>query len=261
MASKHLTRFVVEIGGEFKRLFSVREVKRGLLIIKTDAPNSISANEGQISQLLSVKHTVHTSDRSETGANLVHMTQEFENGSTKETYLLTHAVRDGTYAPIYQRLVPDPCDKPSVVPHKKDVIVSLGAFDPGRATLIYGIWLSSATAGSEFPFEKAYSSIVCPFQVFSLSVAYGFVAEPSTPIGTMLHYATTSTEKRTDLEKALGYRAGITPGATPDELPDYIVHEMNAVLRLKRSAPFLVEKMQQQRVGIASPALFSAEPP
>ena len=261
MSRKPLTRFVVEIDGELKRLFSVREVSKGLLIVKTDAPSSVATHEGKVSPILTYKHTVHTSERSETGANLIHMTQEFENGSTKQAHLLTHAVRDGTFAPIIQKLAPDPRNKPSLVPHKKDIIVSLGTFDPGAATLIYGIWLSSADAAPSFPRDTAYSSIVCPFRLFSLSVAYGFVAEPSTVIGTTLLYSTSSAERLTEIERRFGYRTGITPGATAEELPDYIVHEMNAVLDLKRYAPFRTEMMQQKSLGRLTAPMFSASPP
>jgi hypothetical protein len=261
MAHKPLARFVVECGGELKRLFSVREVSKGSLIITTDAPSSVATNEGQVARILSYKHTVHTSERSETGANLVHMTQEFENGSTKHAHLLTHAVRDGTFAPIYQKLAPDPRNKPSLFPHKKDTVVSLGAFDPGAATLIYGIWLSSAKDVANFPLDAAYSSVVHQFREFSLSIASGFVAEPSSVIGTSLLYSTTSANRLSGLEQRLGYRTGITPGATAEELPGYIVHEMNAVLDLKRNAPFRVEMMQQARMGHLTAPMFSAVPP
>ena len=44
MARKPLTRFVIEVGGELKRLFSVREAKRGYLLTKTDAHQTFAVN-------------------------------------------------------------------------------------------------------------------------------------------------------------------------------------------------------------------------
>ena len=261
MAKKTLTRFVVEIGGELKRLFTVREAKKGLLIITTDADGAISTNRGQASEILTFKHTIHTSDRSETKANLVHMTQEYANGSTKETFALTHAVRDGTFLPIYQRLAPDPRQRPSIVPHHKDVVISLGTYDPASSTLIYGIWLSSAKAAANFPTDKAYSSATATFRLFSVTIAFGFRKVPSTNVGTFLHYATTSEEKMAPVERQLGYLAGVTDGAYVSELPPYVVHEMNEVIDLYRNAPFAAELMRQKRIGIVKSPEFLPTPP
>lgn len=259
--AKRLTRFVVEIDGELKRLFSVREAKRGLLTINTDAHETISTNQGQTSEIRALKHSVHTSERSETGANMVHMTQDYANGTTKEMHLLTHAVRDGTFAPIYQRLVADPRNRPTLVPHKNDVIVSIGRFDPSKATLIYGVWLSSVAGTHSFPADRAYSTVGHEFQHFGLSVAFGFTVEPSTTVGFFLHYGTTNPETITEVEQQLGYRTGIVDGEDPTELPPYIIHEMNDVFGLFHSLPFGVEMMRQKTLGTLRPPVFLPTPP
>lgn len=104
-AKKPAIRFVVEIGGALRKLITVREVRNGRLIVMTETGEACTSIDGVHAKLLRTKHTIHPSERSATNANLIHHTTTFEDGQKGEEHLLTHAIRDHRYQPIFFRQI------------------------------------------------------------------------------------------------------------------------------------------------------------
>lgn len=257
---KPLTRFVVEVGGELKRLFSVREVKAGAIILTTHS-GSWEPRDGRLVEILSTKHSIHPSGKSVTGANMVHMTTEYADRTKREHYLLTHAVRDGCFQPIYSRIVVDPRITRTLEPHPKDRIIVLDDFDPSKTSMVYSIWLSSAKAADDFPLNPAYSTAVCSFSRFSLNIAWGFTAHPSKSRSVAIQFLSTSEERITEKERALGYRTGITPGTLPHETAACVIHELNHVIEHEARSPWAAPLVHQKRSAKLMPPRFFPGPP
>ncbi len=260
MGHKPLTRFVVDIGGELKRLLSVRQVKQGGIILRTYC-GSFEPRNGRLLEVKTAKHSIHPTDRSATGATLVHMTTEYADKSTKEYYLLTHAVRDGCFQPIYSRTVIDPRLTDTLQPHPKDKMVHLGGYDPANTSMHYTIWLSAARAADDFPLHPAYSSAVCSFDRFSLSMVWGFTPVPSKEKGVMIHFMTTSEDRITERERRFGYTTGISPGAFPHEVAATAIYELNHVIDHKDRHPMAGSMVAQPSDKTFRPPKFFPSPP
>lgn len=254
------TRFVVEIDGHFKRLFTVREVKQGTIILTTHS-GSVEPRDRSWIEVLNSKHTIHPSGSSASNANMVHLTTNYADGTKRELHLLTHAARDGCFQPIYSRTVIDPRLTPDLVHHDKGKIVNLDSYNPATASMHYTIWLSSAEAADNFPLHPAYSTAVCSFSLFSLNVAWGFTSAPSKARGVLIHFMSASEERITEQERSLDYRIGITPGVEPLETVKCVIHELNHVIEGDARSPLASPLVRQQWNPLSRPPSFTPAPP
>jgi hypothetical protein len=258
MARKPQTRFVVEIDGQLRRVFSVREVRDGRLIVTTGGEGTKLSLNGTLVEVLTMKHTIHVSEKSETNAVTVHLTQEFVDGRRNDLFNLTHAVKNGNFQPIYSRLVGDPTRARILDRQPCDQIVSLGRYNPRAETLVLTIWLSATDVADAFPVDTHYSTVVHKFYRYGLIVAYGFAPTPSTPVGGFINFATTSKERLTETQRRLNYMAGLSEGSAPHETAKHAIFELNYVLD-QMIKPTLVEPPQIKR-GILLPPRFSPTP-
>ena len=256
-ARKPQTRFVVKVDDKYKRLFSVREVSKGRLIVTTHGNDTSTIHNRKLRKIRTLKHSIHPTEKSPTNATMVHMTTEFLDGTKSELALLTHAPRDRKYQPIYMRTVFDPRVAPSLVRHPRDIILELLPYDPSALTLVYGLWFSSMDC-PDIPAHTGYSSLVKRFSRFSIFVTYGYVPTPSSIEGQFINYATSYEGSITDLEKSLGYRIGIAEGATLAEIPNGAGYEMDRVLDVTSNK--LWQQTMPQRPGGPRAVRFRAKP-
>src|SRR5215203_3847976 len=97
---KPQTRFVIEIDGKLKRLLSIREASTGDLLITTHLAGLHNFERGN-RRIKESRHSLHVSPASE--GNTVHGIVVHEDGSRLDRHLVTNAVRDGRFQPIYVR--------------------------------------------------------------------------------------------------------------------------------------------------------------
>ena len=211
-----LTRFVVDIQGQLKRLVSIREAANGRLIIKTTIEGTHALRNGAWDTIENLKHTVHPSGRSETNANLIHGTTVFSSGGTAETHLLTHAVRDDRLQPIYARRVLDLSDGEPPDIRAKDRVFSLGPYDPRKCVLLYQLWVTSRRAAFRFPMSIHYGLHTALFGDFAICLPYCFAPGASDAHGNFKTYGTSSEGRLSPEALAVGHIAGkLSEGAQP----------------------------------------------
>jgi hypothetical protein len=230
LANKPETRFVVQIGDDLKRLFSVRQGTNGGLLINSHERGANARVRGRVATIREVKYTVHLSENSLTRATTVHSTTVFWSGEEVHLHLLTHAIRDHRYQPIYVAAPRDPRITPTYTPAPRDKVINLGKYDPSQNELLYAVWLTSHQAGPTFPVAPFYSMESAIFGRFSIVVPYCFVPRPSSKLGFSVGYGSSSSEKMTAAAKAVGHRPGVGEGASQTETPRVIARDFQRLI-------------------------------
>ena len=232
-----LTRFVVQTNSQLRRLVSIHEETTGRLIAKTTIEGTHAVNNGNTSEIENLKHTIHLSGCSQTGANLIHGTTVFLSGEKSETHLLTHAIRDDRLQPIYARRVMDllPDDEPKL--GAQDRILNITAYDPAKSVLLYQLWVTSRRGGFRFPMSIHYGLKTALFGEFALCLAYCFVPGASDKHGNFKSYGTSSEGRLTAEELAVGHVSGISEGSAPETAKATIVTNFKEMLQPART-PF-----------------------
>jgi hypothetical protein len=255
---KAQVRFVAEIGGELKRLFSVRESPKGDLLITNHTAGLKEEFEGELATIVENRYAVHPSPNSKSGAITVHKKIVFDNGCVEHNHLLTHAMRDGRFQPIYVRCVIDLSkDHHTLVPHPKDEIVTLASYDAADWILYYALWLSPLSVARRFPCGP-YSLRLHWFRKFALLIPYCFIPLQSLSWGQVKDYTTSSAEFLPQEYVDKGFRAGIAQGALPPQAFRTVIHDFNSLISdvLSPSMSRIIPE-QVQATSLEKPQFFS----
>lgn len=228
MAKKPVVRFAVETGGVLRKLISIREVSNGRLIVNTDTGQNCTNFNGAHARLLSTKHTIHPSERSATNANQIHHTTIFEDGRKGEDHLLTHAIRDHRYQPLYFRRIGATLG--TLKENDRDCVYNLGPYDPKNYTLLISLFVTSPQGAFSFPMSLQYGVRTALFTRFSLIVAYSFVRRPTCRTTAIRSYSSVSPGMLTDAQLALRNKDGITAGGPAKNVRNDILYEFEQVL-------------------------------
>lgn len=227
-------RFVVKVGGELRRLFSVREGSDGQLLIRTHNGGTDLIPGLTVSfPLKESRFTVHLSQKSPTGAKTIHKTDIFEGGERRDNYILTHAIEKDRFEAIYSATMPDLRANTPLAPHANDVIIELPDYNPDKCTLVTSLWLSRAEHGQPFPLHHSYSVLTHKFKVYALHVAYGYALRRSRLTDHILHYFTTPEGRLTPELVAGGFPTGISNGSLYPDVIAKIVRDFDQMLTAK----------------------------
>lgn len=260
MGRKAYTRFVVEAGGALRRVFTVHQRKDGGLTITPETYEMYTYLPSGRTAIKEMKHSIHPSPKSLTGANNVHLTTLLADGSKTEFSILTHAARDGNFQPIYARAMLDPRQLRPFTPHAKDTVVFLGRYDPTRVTMLYAIWFSATDAAESFRTNDSFHVVRAKYSKFSLIVPYAFTAQPSQQGGYSIMYMTMSEERLTAEERDLGFTAGIAPGTPPDQVFLHIMEDFNTLVEHRPGDKFWIRKSHQQDSFLVRGPKFGPNP-
>lgn len=172
--------------------------------------------------------------------NTVHGVTIHDDGTIVERHLVTNALRDQRYQPIYMRSVINPHSLPALELPARGQVVRLPIYDPAAYTMHYALWLASPEAGRAFKFDAPYSLGRYEFRAFTVLLPFCYTPVPSPEVGRIIEYATTSRDKRTAQHATLGNRVGPSEGASGPATVGYIVRDFNRVIATPLGAVGLV---------------------
>ena len=209
---KPQTRFFVEYAGQLRRLFSVREQPNGDLFINTHLDDLRSAG-AEVKVVTEFRHSIHVSSNSLENENTVHCVMRYADGSREDRYLVSSAVGRNRFQPIYVRSVIHPKSLKSLSPSPKDDVLLSPTYDPDLCTMLYAIWITSATGWERLAKRFPFQVCMVPYKKFNVIVPAAFATVPSPDDGNTIEYTSTTVERRSDEHAALGNRTGPAEGA------------------------------------------------
>jgi hypothetical protein len=228
---KPQVRFAVRQGGDLKRLFSVREGSRGALLITTHAAAADFIVDLRMTvPMTECRYRVHLSEHSETGAVTVHKTQIYLTGHKRDNFILTHAIKNKLFQPIFSDTVCDMRTGQSLEQRPKDRIHELPAYNPDRGTLVTSLWLSGVDTNKPFPEHHSYNVLTHTFRMYALHLAYGYAIRRSRMADHIIDYVTTSEEFITPEQRAANYFVGIPRGAASRETQFHVIRDFDEML-------------------------------
>lgn len=230
MAGKKTSmRFVVEIDGQLRRLFSIQDKGNKGLNITTHIAG-LANFEGGMQRIKESRFSVHVSPNSP--ANTFHSTTVLEDRTRVERYLATTAIRSGRFQPLYARSVIRPSSLPTLELPVKGPVIKLRTFNPEKFTMIYALWVSRPATGISFDADLPFDIERHVFEEFEVFIPYCFNRQPSPPHGNLVEYATTTEQKRSFEHAALGNRVGPSEGAPSTAVIGYIVRDFNRLAKM-----------------------------
>lgn len=197
------TRVTVEIDGVARELFSVEERKTGDLMIFLKSSMAISTSTGAAhEEIVEQRFSVHVSPRSR-GHTIKQTLKTVAGTATTSALVLPVGVRPVSPVgllldrhaqfcwPIFMARPPQlDGGRYDSAPKPADRQLSLGAFNPGLANLVYMVVVTSTDVGT-LPTVRGRTKVeTMRFQRFNLHVMNGYSLAPSAPTGEFLTYAT-----------------------------------------------------------------------
>src|SRR4051812_10213956 len=229
MAKK--THFVVENGGTLKRLLSIREQANDSLLIATHLEGLYDISGAPLivreNRIAEYRHKLHVSNKS--SYNTVHLIVKRADGSYIDRHLLTSAIRDGRFQPIYVRSVVHPSVLPEHDLSAKGPVVHLPTYNPELCAMHYALWFTSPAAWRQLNLVAPYSVAWFGFRRFMVFIPFCYSKGPSPKIGRTIDGATTSAEKRSAEHIALGNRVGPAEGAPAHAVVGYVIRDSNRI--------------------------------
>jgi hypothetical protein len=188
------------------------------LFDKSGAPQRIKEN----------RHALHVSDASD--FNTIHAKMRRDDGGQIDKHLLTAAIRDGRFQPIYVRSVMHPSALPQLTLPVNGSVVRLPTYNPDLCTMHYALWFTSAEAWRRLNLQVPYSIAWSEFRRFVVFLPFCYAAGPSPLTSRTIDYTTTSEEMRSAEHIALGNRVGPAEGAPAPAVVGYVVRDFNRMI-------------------------------
>ena len=139
---------MVEIDGKFRKILSISKRSDGGLLIATHLEKLYDASSAPLvakeNLITEYRHSVHLSDTS--ALNTVHGVLTRGDGSQLHKHMLTSAIRDGRFQPIYTRSLIHPSTLPELTLRAKEEVIQLPTYNPELCTMHYALWFSSPEA-------------------------------------------------------------------------------------------------------------------
>lgn len=184
-------RFVIEVHGELRTVFSVSEMNCGDLNIHITSGGR-DFTRGALGDFVAIsdeslfekceKHiSVHSSDRSST-VNVIKRTLTFEDRVEDQCQVTTGIKRDNLFVPLLFRVCGDLSRPRYLLPDDCcDEMISLGIYEPQSDQLRFMAVCSRL--GSSFPkYEEHPSNLLeHQFSKFTLTLIWSYLNQPSHP--------------------------------------------------------------------------------
>jgi hypothetical protein len=234
--SKLQTRFVVTIGGVPHKLFSVREVKDGTLVLmlphdekigqpRFDGTMSPPPPGGLFKEVRDHHWSVHPS--SDSLGFTFKQTVEFSDGSKTGVASFITPTPDGLLFPLFGHMTPNLANETLIYrPSQKDCVVFVASYNPRVETLVYFVVVADKASADRMQAIGPLGLCRADFTHFSLVVLYTFMAAVSMPSG---YYVTGSTST---LKGGPEKRIEGAVSATPSQVLSFI---HNALGRMHRA--------------------------
>lgn len=230
MASAH---FIAQVCGQPKRLISIHEGGQRRLQIIMHLRGQVSGTDPTQAYMTECKYSLHPSPNSSTGAATAHNTTRFSDGARQDVYLLTQAVRNGSYQPLEHRMFPALQDAPTYTAPPSHEVFDLGSYDPIRHSIYIAIWFAAADMPQ--PIVRNCSVAAARFKRFSVFALACFTSSRTPEDAPYFQYETTSGTRITRAQIANGTVPGASSGL-PFALAEYVaVRDFNAMIQNDRS--------------------------
>lgn len=185
--SKAKTYFTVDVDGQPRTLFAVREGKThdGLTIIMKSA-EAVAGHLFEPTEVVEQRYSIHDSPSSQSENTIKH-TLILANGELVDTHKQTRGLKDNLLTPLFFRgCISLDSDRYLYKTKVRDSVVSLGAYDPRSTILNYGLF-ASGRGGPKMAGSTKYKMTVAHFRAFTLYVPYCFTNLPSSDFGVVQH--------------------------------------------------------------------------
>ena len=221
MAKKAKFRLQINVDNVFRELISVKESPNDDLTIVFKSSQYLDKETNQTAKIQEQRYSIHPSNLSDFEINTLKQTLMLEDGKSTSTYSETKGIKQNLLVPFVFRLCPALFEDEYVSnPRPKDKTASLGAYNPHKQSLIYGIYFTSLRgpkliSGSTKLRQKSFD-----FRTYRMIVVWSFVNLPSHWKGELIHHMTMS--PRGGNSKGVSqHRLPPTGGFSPKQAKDY----------------------------------------
>lgn len=191
MPKKPKSRFVVNINGTLRELFSVREHEDGSLLLNSGTPKNWENSDGTLTEFKEQHYSIH---KTKTRDTTITQKTTLADGSHHSNVAYLHNTDNFFLWPVYSRRVPLFLPATRVLKARtNDNVIELGTYNPECTNLLYSVWV----ARSNYKFDKLMISDinyrVARFSEFLVFVLPVFLNVPAIDQGDVVGFSTSPT--------------------------------------------------------------------